>query len=212
MLELSTPQLEEHEREALSRGLTRAQHEHDVASAHIAASHGMVGSLRLLMEARSAGITAVAGGGQSLALALRTQETGIKGNGNVWGHDPTIFVGGRDKKHHHDYGPELTERAVREYLKDRGPRGEGGMQGAGPLQLTYWTFQDRAMRLGGLWVTRWNYQVGFEDLAHLIQVYRGHKNPVEMALAVYNGGATHPNHLYAASVLKHRDWWHEQLT
>lgn len=182
--------------EALTRGVTKTQHDHDRKSAEIASRLGMDGSLRLLMEARVAGLS------QSLALALRTQESGIKGDGNVFGHDPTIFVG----------AGEVTEAKYLAYKRARGPRGAGGMQGVGPLQLTFYTFQDRADKLGGCWLVRFNYQVGFEDLAHLMQVYRGKDNPTRWALAVYNGGAARPNWKYAREVLQHQHFWHEKLT
>jgi hypothetical protein len=175
---------------------TRAEHAHDLASAKRAAEHGMDRSLRLLMEARQAGI------GQSLALALRTQETGIKGDGNVFGHDPTIFVG----------AGQVTKAKYLAYKHQRGNHGQGGMQGVGPLQLTYFSFQDRADQLGGCWNVTYNYRVGFRDLAHLIDVHRHMNHPVRVALAVYNGGAVNPNFRYADSVLKHAKWWHDQLT
>lgn len=175
---------------------TKEEHEHDQRSAEIAARHGMVWSLRLLMESRDAGLTHL--GGQSLALALRTQETGIKGDGNVFGHDPTIFVG----------AGRVTKAKYLRYKHERGPTGRGGMQGVGPLQLTYYTFQDEADRLGGCWIVKHNYRVGFRDLAHLIRMYGNEHH----ALAVYNGGSKNPNYAYADSVLKHKSWWHKELT
>lgn len=179
----------------------RAAANPDQHYADIAAGHGMVGSLRLMMEARSAGISL------SLGLGLRTQETGIHGDGNVWGHDRTIFVGGHDAKHNKTYS-SVTKASVLAYLPQRGARGDGGMQGAGPLQLTYFTFQDEAMRLGGLWLPRVNYRVGFTDLAHLIRMHGGDER---RALAEYNGGASNPNWRYADSVLHYRDGWHREL-
>jgi hypothetical protein len=179
---------------------TKAEHAHDQRSAEIAAGLGMDGSLRLLMEARDAGLS------QSLGLALRTQETGIKGDGNVFGHDPTIFVGGHDKRHNKTY-TKVTKTAYLAYKAQRGPRGGGGMQGVGPLQLTYYTFQDEADRLGGCWVAAVNYRVGFRDLAHLIRMTGSERK----ALATYNGGASNPNFDYAASVLKHKAFWHRKL-
>lgn len=181
---------------------TKAQHAHDQQTANTIAAMGMRGSLRLLMQAREAGLS------QSLALALRQQETGVKGDGNVFGHDPTIFVGGWDKKRGREH-PKVTKAAYLAYKEQRGPTGKGGMQGVGPLQLTYHTFQDEADRLGGCWLVRWNYCVGFRHLAHLIAMYGGYERH---ALSVYNGGAAHPNFAYADSVLKHKTAWHKKLS
>jgi hypothetical protein len=172
---------------------TKEQHAHDQKAAEVAAREGMEGSLRLLMEARDAGLS------WSLSLALRTQETGIKGDGNVFGHDPTIFVG-RGK---------VTKALYLKYKHRRGPDGSGGMQGVGPLQLTYYTFQDEADRLGGCWMPKFNYRVGFRDLAHLIRMHGG---DIHKALAIYNGGTVHPNFAYADSVLAHRHFWHGKLS
>lgn len=174
-------------------------HEYDQRYASIAHAEGMRGALRLLYEAREAGIT------PSLALALRVQETGIRGDGNVFGHDGTIFVGGYDKLHdveHH----RVTKASYLEYKRQRG---KTLMQGVGPLQLTYWTIQDEADRLGGCWVPQYNYRVGFRDLAHLIRMHGG---DVRSALAVYNGGAARPNFAYATSVTGHQLFWHRKLT
>jgi hypothetical protein len=169
-----------------------AEHEHDQRSAHVAAGMGMDGSLRLLMEARSAGIT------QSLALALRQQETGIEGDGNVFGHDRGKPFAGAGR---------VTKAKYLEYRRVRGSHGQGGMQGVGPLQLTYYTFQDRADALGGCWLPKHNYRVGFEDLAHLIRM-----DGTRRGLAVYNGGTVRPNFDYADSVLRHQRFWHEKLS
>lgn len=172
---------------------TKAEHEHDQKYASIAAGLGMKGSLRLLMEARDAGLP------PSLALGLRTQETGITGDGNVFGHDPSG---------NHVGAGQVTKAKYLAYRRQRGAMGKGGMQGVGPLQLTYFTFQDEADRKGGCWIARWNYYVGFRDLAHLIRQYGSQRH----ALAVYNGGPRNPNYDYADSVLEHKDFWHQKLT
>lgn len=172
---------------------TKAEQAHDQKTASACAALGMKGSLRLLMEARSAGLS------QSLALALREQESGLKGDGNVFGHDPSGNHVGAGK---------VTKSKYLAYRKQRGPTGKGGMQGVGPLQLTYYSFQDEADRLGGCWLARWNYCVGFRHLAHLIAMYGSERR----ALGVYNGGATKPNYDYADSVLARKKKWHERLT
>jgi hypothetical protein len=174
----------------------------DLRYAAIARQHGMIGSLRLLWECRAAGLPA------SLGLALREQETGRLGDGNVFGHDKhTIFAGGFDKLHNQHH-PKVTKAAYLEYKRQRGSHGQGGMQGVGPLQLTYWSIQDEADRLGGCWKLKYNYRVGFTHLGGLIHAAHG---DVRLALAIYNGGTATPNFDYADSVLKHRRFWHEAL-
>ena len=116
----------------------------------------------------------------SLGAALLVQESG--GGANVWGHDPTIFVGGHDKKNDRDWGSTVTEDAYREYLAQRGPTGKGGMQGVGPCQLTWWEFQDQADDLGGCWDPYHNITVGFTILARNIKAYGEHEG-----VARYNG-------------------------
>src|SRR3954454_2227897 len=92
--------------------------------------HGVAMPLRIIREARRANLPL------SLALALVEQESGFR---NVFGHDPTIFVG----------AGTVTPLKYRKYKRARGARGQGGMQGVGPCQLTFWTFQDDADKLGG---------------------------------------------------------------
>lgn len=166
-------------------------HEHDLRYAEIAHGEGMRGALRLLYEARDAGIP------PSIALALRQQESGILGDGNVFGHDPTIFVG----------AGRVTKAKYLEYKHQRNRTDPRRMQGVGPLQLTYWTIQDEADRLGGCWVPKYNYRVGFRDLAGLIRQHGTRKG-----LAVYNGGAGSPNYHYADLVLAHQRFWHHKLS
>lgn len=96
----------------------------DHGYAMIAKSWGMDGSLRLLWEARAAGLL------PSQGLALRTVETGVRGDGNVWGHDHPPNGGTSTLG-----GDPVTEADYRAYKRRRGPDGDGGMQGVGPLQL-----------------------------------------------------------------------------
>lgn len=168
----------------------------DERYARIARSHGMQNSLRALAEARAVQPSIRA----SLALALLTQET--TNGSNVWGHDRapngnTTHLGGH----------VVQERDYRAYLRIRGHRGMGGMQGVGPAQLTYFDKQDRADRLGGCWKPKHSLRVAFTDLALLIRLHGERK-----ALAIYNGGPTHPNFAYADSVLAHAHTWHARLT
>ena len=86
-------------------------------------------------------------------LRLPAQETG--GGRNVFGHDPTVFAG----------AGKVTRSKYLAYKHVRQRTGE--MQGVGPMQLTWWSYQDRADRLGGAWKPYPNMLVGFRHLAEL---------------------------------------------
>ena len=111
-----------------------------------------------------------------LAASLLIQESG--GGRNVYGHDPTIFSGGPG----HGQPNEVTEANYKEYLRLRGAKGEGGMQGVGPCQLTWWSYQDEADNLGGCWDPLTNMKVGFGRLADNIRRYGMHPG-----IKAYNG-------------------------
>ena len=88
-----------------------------------------------------------------VACAFLKQETG--GGRNVFGHDASIFAGaGKVTKAKYLRYKRLRERT-------------GRMQGVGPMQLTWHTFQDRADRIGGAWDPYVNMLVGFRHLADL---------------------------------------------
>lgn len=170
----------------------QTQAQRDVELAQKAKAHGARYSLRIVREARRAKLPI------SLGFALVEQESGFS---NVFGHDPTIFCG---------HG-QVTEKKYRAYLAKRGRRGEGGMQGVGPCQLTFWTKQDRADKLGGCWRPQFNMRVAFEDLASLIREHGEFK-----ALGIYNAGAggfaKGLGHDYARSVQRRQAKWHGRLT
>jgi hypothetical protein len=86
-----------------------------------------------------------------VGCAFLQQETG--GGRNVFGHDPTVFAG----------AGEVTRSKYLAYKSVRQRTGE--MQGVGPMQLTWSTFQDRADRLGGAWKPYPNMLVGFRHVA-----------------------------------------------
>ena len=92
-----------------------------------------------------------------LACALLEKESG--GGRNVFGHDPTIFVG----------AGEVTRAKYAEYKRRRVASGNRMMQGVGPCQLTWWEFQDTADKEGGCWRPEINMRVGFRHLAALIK-------------------------------------------
>lgn len=129
----------------------------------------------------------------SLACALLTQETG--GGANEWGHDPTIFVGGYDALHGVHYGEIVTHDAYLAYKAQRGPTGAGGMQGVGPCQLTYYSYQDEADACGGCWNPLANMLVGFKLLASNIK-----RDGLRAGIAAYNGSGPAAQR-YADSVL-----------
>ena len=86
--------------------------------------NGILIPLRCLIAARSTKLPL------ALACALLEQESG--GGANVFGHDPTIFAG----------AGEVTKEKYLAYRAQRGPTGHGGMQGVGPCQLTWYSYQD----------------------------------------------------------------------
>lgn len=167
---------------------TPAQMAADYRYARIAKSHGMQNSLRIAWEARAAGIS------PALAYAMVEKESG---NGrNVFGHDPTNSI---PKSW---MGTTVTKD---KYLYYKSRRPKYGMQGVGPLQLTWYEFQDRADRMGGCWVPKYNIRVGFQTLAGLIRQY-GRWDGVRR----YNGSG--PDAVaYRDSVKRLHDKWHKRL-
>lgn len=160
----------------------------DMRYAQIAKRYGMQNSLRTLWEARAVGIT------PSLALAILEQESGGK---NVFGHDPTSSIPAAWK------GGKVTRSRYR-YYKSR--RGRYGMQGVGPMQLTWWEFQDGADRLGGCWRTKYNIRFGMRHLAALIRQH-GLWEGVER----YNGTGPAAER-YRRQVYEKYQRWHRRLT
>jgi hypothetical protein len=58
------------------------------------------------------------------------------------------------------------------YLRYKEGRKAGkGMQGVGPMQLTWWEFQDRADALGGCWKPYYNCKVGADLLVSYWNTY-----------------------------------------
>ena len=179
----------------------------DQKLANIAKRHGANYSLRIVMEARRAGIPI------SLGFALIEQESDFR---NVYGHDDTLSVPkslprGQSPRHYPVQGGIVTARNWKVYLSRRGSTGRGGMQGAGPGQLTYYTFQDRADALGGCWIAANNIRVAFTDLAAMIDRHGKRKG-----LGVYNAGergwVKGLGHKYADQVLAKERRWHDRLT
>lgn len=103
--------------------------------------------------------------------AFLEQETA--GGANVFGHDPTIFVG----------AGRVTKKKYLDYLAQR--KKTGKMQGVGPMQLTWWEFQDRADALGGAWKPYNNILVG----AQILKEYKDNGLTWQQVATKYNGSS-----------------------
>ena len=158
---------------------------------------GKGNSLRIVQEARSAGISL------SLACALVEQESSFE---NVFGND-------HDRVH-----PEL-DNPVRKgavskarYLELRRFVARGfHSNGVGLTQLTSVGFLDSADQLGGGWKPKHQLRVGFQTLAGLIRHFGADERK---GLVAYNAG---PGNIaggldYADAVLERKRKWHERLT
>jgi hypothetical protein len=95
-----------------------------------------------------------------LAALCAFLEKESSGGENVFRHDISVFsgAGGVTKPKY------LAYKRERDALLPNGPR---RMQGVGPMQLTWWEFQDRADELGGCWRPGVNVRAGCEVIADL---------------------------------------------
>lgn len=110
-----------------------------------AAAHGIVVSVRAAKAADEAGI--------SFAVACAFLEQESDGGKNIFGHDPGNYSG----------AGKVTER---KYLDYKAKREAGqGMQGVGPMQITWFSLQDGADALGGCWRPYYNMLYAFRLLA-----------------------------------------------
>lgn len=115
--------------------------------------------VRMLIACNQTGLA------KALAASVLIQESG--GGVNEWGHDRNaagaiIYPGVEGRL-------LVTAGNVKAYLRRRGDEGQGGMQGCGVTQLTWFALQDEAERRGGLHKPLVQMQVGFEDLAVAIR-------------------------------------------
>lgn len=156
----------------------------DLSLAVKAKRHGANYSLRIVWEARRAGIPI------SLGFALVEQESGFK---NVFGHDPTIYVG----------AGTVTKS---KYLDYKRKRGHTHMQGVGPCQLTWWATQDAADKAGGCWKPAVNIRVAFKILAGNIRREGRHDG-----IKAYNGSGAAAER-YARQVEEKQKRWHSLLS
>lgn len=169
--------------------------------ATIARSHGIRNSLIAIEEGAKLGV------GPALAVAMLEQESGGR---NVWGHDPTIFVGGWDGKHHRWWTRDrwkgyVNEKGYKEYKRQRIASLNRKMQGVGPMQLTWWATQDAADKIGGCWRPRSNIITGFTTLSALIRAH-GMRDGIRR----YNGSGPRAE-AYAQAVLEKRAKWRKRF-
>lgn len=160
---------------------------HDIKVVEFLREHGIAYPITTLQEARAAGISL------SLACAFLEQESG--GGHNVFGHDPVRRgqrKGGKVTK---------TRYALYKRLRKLG----FGMQGVGPMQLTWYELQDEADAQGGCWQPRYNMRVGFRHAAAAIRTY-GERDGIRR----YNGSGAAAE-AYAKSVLARKAQWHSRL-
>src|SRR4051794_36114790 len=133
--------------------------------------------------------------GLRLAVACAMLEKETSGGHNVFGHDPTIFVGA---------GP-VTKAKYLAYKKQRVASGNKRMQGIGPCQLTWYEFQDEADREGGCWRPEINIRIGFRRLAANIKQY-GEADGARR----YNGTGPAAD-AYSADLLRRAALWDQRL-
>jgi hypothetical protein len=147
-----------------------------------------------------------AGLGLALACALLDQESG--GGRNVYGHDA---VDGKIIFHGQTGTVKVTRKNYREYKRFRDATGEvppfGRMQGVGPMQLTWFAFQDEADDLGGCWRPAINMRVGFQIVKRNIEASGSMRTGVRQ----YNGSGSAAED-YADDVLARREVWRERLS
>lgn len=163
----------------------------DLQLARRAKRHGARYALRIIWEARRAKIPI------SLGFALCEKESAFT---NVFGHDKSASVPAAWK------GEEVTKRR---YLLYRLNRPHQGMQGVGPVQLTWFSYQDKADRLGGCWKPKYSIRVGFEVMAKLIRSGNGAQSV--STLARYNGSGPDAD-AYGKDLLRRQQRWHKWLT
>lgn len=128
----------------------------------------------------------------SYALALVEKESAFK---NVFGHDAVRnpIKGGKVTL--------IRYRAYKAY-RQRG----WGMQGVGPVQLTWYEFQDRADQAGGCHKPYASMCVGFQHLKELIQ-----QHGKQAGAAAYNGTGDAAD-AYGRDWLTRQKKWHELVS
>lgn len=136
----------------------------------------------------------------AVLCAVLEQETG--GGRNVYGHDRDSS--GRIIWHGKAGTVVVTKKNYAEYKRFRDRAGKppyGRMQGVGPMQLTWYTYQDSADRQGGCWNPRANVRVGAGILARNVE-----RSGLWAALRAYNGSSH-----YADEVMRRVMKWRRLL-
>lgn len=148
-------------------------------------------AMTTLRTARHAGVQL------SVACAVLEHESGFR---NVYGHDPV-----RNPIKSPPNGLKRVNRANYTLYKNFRKMGMG-MQGVGPPQLTWFSFQDEADALGGCYLPYWSCLVAFRGLHANITAYGLHDG-----LRRYNGGGAAAER-YANDVIAIQGHWHTRLT
>jgi hypothetical protein len=154
----------------------------DLLSARKVSKAGFHHPLTTVLEARRANLPL------SYAMAFLEKESD-KGL-NVFGHDPV--------KNPIKGGAVTKDR----YLRYKGYRRAGlGMQGVGPMQLTWYSYQDAADALGGCWKPKFSLRIGFKVAADLIK-----DHGVKGGVTRWNGAGAAADAYYADWLVKQKHW------
>ncbi len=138
----------------------------DITKVALAKGHGIKHPYVTMEEARLADIP------YYVLCAYLIQES--SGGMNVFGHDDSIYRG----------AGSVTKAKYLAYKIERDELVPRRMQGVGPMQLTWWEFQDRADAYGGCWKPRYNIRVGAELLAKYHEEHTWHD-----VARLYNAGS-----------------------
>jgi peptidoglycan hydrolase-like protein with peptidoglycan-binding domain len=107
--------------------------------------------------------------GLPLEYAAALLEKESAGGHNVFGHDRDR--GGNYIFPARDGTVKVTKELYLDYKKRRVASGNKAMQGVGPCQLTWFSFQDDADKEGGCWKPQINMRIGFRRLASLMKTH-----------------------------------------
>jgi hypothetical protein len=159
----------------------------DILLARRAKKHGAQQSLRIIREARAAGLPI------SMAFALCEKESDFR---NVFGHDKGGMYHGQQVT------PERVGHMLREVAKGQ------VSNGVGFTQLTSEGFIRQAEKLGGAHVVKYQLRVAFKLLAYLI----GKHGPVKGCAAYNAGEGGWRNGMgYSQDLRSKQDIWHKRL-
>jgi peptidoglycan hydrolase-like protein with peptidoglycan-binding domain len=141
--------------------------------------------------------------GLRLEFAAALLEKESFGGQNVFGHDRDgsgkyIFPA-------RDGTVKVTKELYLEYKRRRVASGNKAMQGVGPCQLTWFSFQDDADKEGGCWKPQINMRIGFRRLATLM---RTHGDAV--GARMYNGSGDAAE-AYSVDLRKKAATWKARL-